>query len=106
MIKSQEQLYTELMEAAAEEGELGCWSNPDAWYPDMYENPKGFYHEKEIAVKLCNACPIKALCAAYAIVSEEQYGIWGGTTPRDRALMRNGNKRYPASFSQIIAMPR
>jgi WhiB family redox-sensing transcriptional regulator len=106
LIKSQGQVYTELMEAAIEEGELGCWSNPDAWYPDSYENPRGWQHEKEIAVKLCNDCPVMGLCAAYAILSDEKYGIWGGTTPRDRALMRSGRMRYPASFSQIIAMPR
>lgn len=88
MKKSNEQLYKDFMKVAAEVGELACWSNPDAWFPDMYENPRGWDHERQLAIKLCNACPIRDLCAKYAIEANEPYGIWGGTSPADRKLIR------------------
>jgi hypothetical protein len=39
-------------------------------------------HEKE-AKAICAECPYKVRCLAYALKNNEQ-GIWGGTTERDR----------------------
>ena len=36
---------------------------------------------------LCNACPIKKQCHAWAL-AHEQYGYWAGTTPQERAEQR------------------
>jgi len=41
--------------------------------------------QNEIDAKLiCDFCPVKALCASYAILAHETHGVWGGTTPTDR----------------------
>jgi hypothetical protein len=43
---------------------------------------------ERIARMLCAECPIKDLCRDYAIVAQEDYGIWGGTNPRERREAR------------------
>lgn len=41
--------------------------------------------QNEIDAKLiCDFCPVKALCAEYAILAHEPHGIWGATSPTDR----------------------
>lgn len=36
------------------------------------------------AVRLCEMCPVREACLAYALARREQYGVWGGTTPNQR----------------------
>jgi WhiB family transcriptional regulator, redox-sensing transcriptional regulator len=38
--------------------------------------------------KLCSSCPVRAECLAFAL-EQEQEGIWGGTTTRERKEMRH-----------------
>jgi WhiB family redox-sensing transcriptional regulator len=40
-------------------------------------------------------CPVRADCLWQAIISEEQHGIWGGMSHRERnALVRKWQKQY------------
>ena len=59
-------------------------SDVDAWFPDMVG---GFRQENVQAMKICNTCPVMAECLEWAL-HHERYGIWGGTTPKDRREMR------------------
>jgi WhiB family transcriptional regulator, redox-sensing transcriptional regulator len=36
------------------------------------------------AKKICATCPIIYECLQEALASNEEYGIWGGTTPSER----------------------
>jgi WhiB family redox-sensing transcriptional regulator len=53
-------------------------------------DPEIFFEKatERIAVKICGSCPLKVMCAQYAIDNEEQYGVWGGLTETDRAKIR------------------
>lgn len=59
------------------------------------ENPEIFFGEtkKDVAEakKYCAACPVVTICLAYALGNEE-YGVWGGKSARERQLM-NGKKK-------------
>lgn len=55
---------------------------------EKYDNE----HAAEV-VALCADCPISWECLTYAIKNNEQYGIWGGTTPAQRDLMRRRGRR-------------
>lgn len=44
--------------------------------------------QDEIDAKIiCDFCPVKTLCAEYAILAREPYGIWGATTPAERTAI-------------------
>ncbi|WP_080606336.1 WhiB family transcriptional regulator [Rhodococcus opacus] len=37
------------------------------------------------AKKICSPCEVQAQCLAHAMRISETYGVWGGTTERERA---------------------
>ena len=44
------------------------------------------YH---LAKSICADCPVRKECLDHALHSEDGYhGVWGGTTPRERKIMR------------------
>jgi WhiB family redox-sensing transcriptional regulator len=36
------------------------------------------------ALKYCNACAVREQCLDYALEARERYGVWGGTTEKQR----------------------
>ena len=40
------------------------------------------------AVKVCNMCDVREACLEDALFRGEQYGVWGGMTPRQRRKER------------------
>jgi WhiB family redox-sensing transcriptional regulator len=39
------------------------------------------------AKSVCEACPVLTQCRQYALDGAEPYGIWGGMTPLERAML-------------------
>ncbi len=95
-IPSKEIFYQALIDSLEEEDfNVGCKSYPDAWFADMREEPKEWNHLREMAIDICNDCPLQTMCGLYAIEDTEVEGIWGGTTPADRMKIRAGRKKLP-----------
>jgi WhiB family redox-sensing transcriptional regulator len=42
------------------------------------------------AKQICESCPVLLPCRRYAVDAQEPHGIWGGTTPEERGLLRRG----------------
>lgn len=44
-------------------------------------------HPSQVAAlkQICSNCPVTSECLDYAITNHLHHGIWGGTTPRERA---------------------
>jgi len=40
------------------------------------------------AREICGACPVKISCMQYAVVNNLKDGVWGGTTPTERRVLR------------------
>lgn len=40
------------------------------------------------AKAICAECPVVSECLEYALTTPERYGIWGGTSERERRTMR------------------
>ena len=59
-------------------------SDPEAWFLD----DTGLYTQ---ARKLCAVCPVRELCADFAIENREEHGLWGGLSPRERMRIRVAN---------------
>jgi WhiB family redox-sensing transcriptional regulator len=49
------------------------------------------------AKALCARCLCRAECLAYALVDPDLVGVWGGTSPRERAQLRLGKVSAPAA---------
>lgn len=42
------------------------------------------------AKAICAVCPVLQDCYDHAMLNDEDYGVWGGTTRRDRQRIREG----------------
>lgn len=80
------ELYLKLMKARDEVGEVACQSYPDAFFPEASEENQATRWAKES----CAKCPLQVMCRDYAVSAVEEYGIWGGTSPRERQRIRSG----------------
>ena len=52
------------------------------------------------AKALCQTCPIIEECKVYALEYEEQYGIWGGLTAKERQLILKGDTTSCGTMSK------
>lgn len=52
--------------------------------------PVSEYDEQTItaARRICGRCPVRAACAAFALRTGEDEGIWGGLLPSERRALR------------------
>lgn len=47
--------------------------------------------DERAAVAVCNTCTVRDHCLEFALETRERFGIWGGTTERERKrLLRAG----------------
>lgn len=68
-----------------EPGEDLGWQNraacvgvdPELFFPDRTHNTGN-------AKKVCRQCPVRNQCLGYALRHNEQFGVWGGLTVRER----------------------
>lgn len=73
-----------VIEEWAEHG--ACRDRPEVdWFPDGRAHAEMLRAQRE-AIAVCRACPVRAECAEAGI--EERFGVWGGTTERERARLR------------------
>lgn len=51
-----------------------------------------FFPEKgeptTLAKQVCRRCPVDGECLAYALRNNERFGVWGGTSERERRRLR------------------
>lgn len=73
-----------------------------AWQMDApcaQTDPEIFFPEDKQDVRLaktiCRTCPVTAQCLAFAMENSETFGVWGGTTARERQILRNRGKGRP-----------
>ena len=55
-------------------------------------DPEIFFPERggssRAARAVCSNCPVLDECLRYALANREQFGIWGGTSERERRKLR------------------
>lgn len=66
--------------------------------------PELFFDDSdaEPARAICRRCPLAAACLDYALQNEE-YGVWGGTTPQERQSLLGGAVLLNAEVRQRAA---
>jgi WhiB family transcriptional regulator, redox-sensing transcriptional regulator len=55
-------------------------TDPEAFFAPRDTGPNWY----AAAVRVCSGCPVREICAAYAIENEIPYGVWGGLTEQER----------------------
>jgi hypothetical protein len=78
----------------------------EMWFPPLFKDersaPESQYYE--LGKLVCDTCPVREQCAEAG--AEEEYGMWGGQTPKDR---RNGVYKPPKTYlpmTSVSLMPR
>lgn len=69
--------------------------------PEMFYPEPGDLRGLRDAKRQCNGwdkrdmapCPVRDQCIRYAIANDEQWGVWGGYSERDRRRLRGQHKR-------------
>ncbi|GGF11709.1 WhiB family transcriptional regulator [Williamsia phyllosphaerae] len=59
----------------------------DLFYPATTTRGKIRERHEAAAKQICRQCPVRVACHTHAMRHHEPHGVWGGTTPRDRALL-------------------
>ena len=57
---------------------------------DFFADPsrRTFRHAQDARAKLlCADCPVRQECLEHALSVPEPFGVWGGTTPAERAVL-------------------
>jgi len=76
--------YLELYAEMDKHDDIPCRDLPDVFFPEDYTERPVRKHAIKTAKNLCAQCPVRLQCLYTAIITKEQYGIWGGTTPQER----------------------
>lgn len=80
-------------------GIVPCHNAPDLFFYNMHDdNPNektAARHRGQLdaTIAMCDECPVKELCADYAITNREVFGIWGGLTPAARFKIIRSRKK-------------
>lgn len=53
----------------------------DVWFPEEHESPRQ-------AKEVCRRCPVRVECLEYALDNDLRFGVWGGTSERERQKIR------------------
>lgn len=60
----------------------------------FYPNPgAGVIQAVRASVAVCKQCPSRVACLNYALDNDEDYGVWGGTTERQRRMLKRTRRR-------------
>lgn len=57
------------------------------------DSSKSVYVNARIAKHFCATCPLTLMCLTTAVKNKEDFGIWGGSTPRERTHLTSAASR-------------
>lgn len=60
---------------------LCAQTDPEAFFPDKGGSTRE-------AKQMCQRCDVRVDCLDYALANDERFGIWGGTSERERRVLR------------------
>ena len=67
---------------------LCAQTDPELFFPDKVEN-----QYSHLAKQICVQCPVRIQCLTWALQNDEEFGIWGGFSPKERnEIKRKGVK--------------
>ncbi len=64
-------------------------ADPDVFFPDQGQS-------LEPARRICAECVVRDECLEYALDNRERFGVWGGTSERERRRLRRARRHEAA----------
>jgi WhiB family redox-sensing transcriptional regulator len=64
--------------------------------PELFHPGRGRTIDNATAKAICAACPVANDCLEYALDAGIEHGIWGGTSERQRRVMRRQRREAAA----------
>ena len=61
-------------------------SDPDIFFPIGITGPA--LEQIETARRICTACDVNEECLEFALATNQEAGVWGGTTEEERRKLR------------------
>lgn len=65
--------------------------HPSRFFPT--DSGRGALRQERAALKICETCPVRTECLAYATANHERFGIWGA---RSFESKRRGTRKVAA----------
>ena len=77
-----QRITTKLLQPVDWQANARCTEvDPEIFFPERGGSSKA-------ARAVCNRCEVRMQCLEYALNNKEQFGIWGGTSERERRRLR------------------
>lgn len=58
----------------------------DLWFPEKGDS------SREVKA-VCAGCPVRTECLEYALANDERFGVWGGTSEKERRRIKRQRAR-------------
>lgn len=65
--------------------------DPELFFPIADNHGRLPAGQLEAARAVCHACPVRPDCEQWAVETVQAWGVWGGTTPSERAARACGH---------------
>lgn len=72
--------------------------DPELFFPVGNAGPARIQAQQ--AKRICETCPVRDACLAYALDIGESVGVWGGTTEDERRTMKRRTSRQRAAAAR------
>lgn len=107
------------MHTSHDESGRGWWNaaacagmGPTLFFPDG-EKTDIAAQDLRRAQAVCARCPVRAACLEFALVTHQDYGVWGGTSESERHRLRRacraaddvGSPRSVHPTGTVLAVP-
>lgn len=66
-------------------------TDPDLFFPIGTSGPA--LEQIERAKEVCRTCMVQTICLEYALETNQEHGIWGGTSEEERRQLRRQRLR-------------
>jgi len=82
-----QRITTRLLQPVDWQAKAACSEvDPEIFFPERGGSSKA-------ARAVCSRCDVRMNCLEYALNNKEQFGIWGGTSERERRRLRKERAR-------------
>lgn len=74
---------------------VGAGPDDDRWFPPAARSglsPERAREAQRAARRACAGCPVMELCREWALVTRQEYGVWGGRAEHELAELREARR--------------